>query len=624
MTSRWIVFGRTWAFIVGACGAALSCAPTPAPVDASFAVYARGLSRLDSALADLDAAIGAQRGTDAQRAFRLTRTAYKHVELFVEYHGVFTAREVNSPPLPRAESEDPETPLAPAGLQVIEAALFPSPTLADGASLRREIGFIRTAVARLRHAGADSMPGDAFLFDAMRHEIARVGTLGIAGFDATVSGDAIVESADALDGLAAALAPYRSAIARRDADALRSLDERLAAATEFLRRDPEFEAFDRLTFLATRLQPLAHAFARVQAALGIGAPPRPRAWSARAASMYDRDAFDAMFFAATDAPPVTPVLASLGRDLFFDVRLSPSGTRSCATCHLPERAFADGQARAQLLPGHSARSRGRNTPTLINAGLQPSLFADARVRTLEDQATDVLGSPSEMGGSLPHAAEAMRRDTAYVNRFAAAFSVARDTALTARSLRLALAGYVRSLVALDSRFDRAVRGDTAALDARERLGFNVFMGKAACGTCHFAPLFNGATPPMLLEAEPELIGVPAQAMSREPAVDPDSGRFNVRRIDQHLHAFKTPTLRNVELTAPYMHNGVFETLEQVVDFYDAGGGHGLGIDLPHQTLPADSLHLSRPEKAALVAFMKALTDTARMTARPSRTAPPSR
>jgi cytochrome c peroxidase len=624
MSLRLMAFARTCAGLACVCGAALSCAPKPAPVDAAFAVYAAGLSHLDSALIDLDAAISARRGPDAQRAFRAARTAYKRIELFVEYHGAFTSREVNSPPIPRAESEDPETPLAPAGLQVIEAELFPEPALGDDARLRHEIGVIRTAVTRLRDAGADSMPGDAFLFDAMRHEIARVGTLGIAGFDATVSGDAIRESADALDGLGAALAPYRSDIAHRDAGALRALDERLAAAAEYLRQNPDFERFDRLTFLATRLQPLAHAFAGVQAALGIGAPPRPRAWSAHAASIYDRDAFDPMFFAATDATPVTPLLAALGRDLFFDNRLSPDGTRSCATCHVPERAFTDGQPRAQLLPGHSARDGGRNTPTLINAALEPSLFADARVRTLEDQATDVLGSPSEMGGSLQRAADAFRADRSYVSRFAVAFKVARDTALTPRSLRLALAAYVRSLVALDSRFDRAIRGDTAALDARERLGFNVFMGKAACGTCHFAPLFTGAMPPMMLENEPEVIGVPSRATSPKATIDPDSGRFNVRRIDQHLHAFKTPTLRNVELTAPYMHNGVFETLEQVVDFYDGGGGHGLGIDLPHQTLPTDSLHLSNEEKRALVAFMKALTDTAGMTARPSHGGPSRR
>jgi cytochrome c peroxidase len=172
---------------------------------------------------------------------------------------------------------------------------------------------------------------------------------------------------------------------------------------------------------------------------------------------------------------------------------------------------------------------------------------------------------------------------------------------------------VRSLAALDSRFDRAMRGETSAMTEQERTGFNLFMGKARCGTCHFAPLFNGAMPPSYTESEPEVIGVPATT-ARPATVDPDSGRFNVRRIDLHLFAFKTPTLRNIELTAPYMHNGVFRTLDEVVDFYDGGGGHGRGIRV-RQTLPTDSLHLSVAEKRALVAFMRALTDTSGTTAR---------
>jgi cytochrome c peroxidase len=214
-----------------------------------------------------------------------------------------------------------------------------------------------------------------------------------------------------------------------------------------------------------------------------------------------------------------------------------------------------------------------------------------------------------MGGSLGAAAATLGRDPALVKRFAAAFGIPLDRALGPRTLRLALAAYVRSLVALDSRFDRAVRGDVSAMTKQERAGFDLFMGKGRCGTCHFAPLFNGAMPPSFTESEPEVIGVPATTAGA-PAVDPDSGRFNVRRIDLHLFAFKTPTLRNIELTAPYMHNGVFRTLDEVVDFYDGGGGHGLGIRV-RQTLPTDSLHLTAGEKRALVAFMRTLTDTAR-------------
>ena len=106
-------------------------------------------------------------------------------------------------------------------------------------------------------------------------------------------------------------------------------------------------------------------------------------------------------------------------------------------------------------------------------------------------------------------------------------------------------------------------------------------------------------------------------MTRGAAVDPDPGRFRTHGIHLHRHAFKTPTVRNAEFTAPYMHNGVFRTLEEVVDFYDRGGGAGIGIDLPNQTLPPDPLDLAEGEKADLVAFMRALTDTAGTTARPA-------
>jgi cytochrome c peroxidase len=183
---------------------------------------------------------------------------------------------------------------------------------------------------------------------------------------------------------------------------------------------------------------------------------------------------------------------------------------------------------------------------------------------------------------------------------------------------VAVAAYVRSLARMNAPFDRAVRGDRTALGADERDGFNLFMGRAKCGTCHFAPLFGGAMPPMLTENEPEVLGVPERLRARRPVVDPDSGRFNVRRIDQHLFAFKTPSLRNVALTAPYMHNGAFPTLESVVDFYDTGGGAGIGVRVSHQTLPSDSLHLSAREKRAIVAFLRALTDTTGTTARPGR------
>lgn len=183
------------------------------------------------------------------------------------------------------------------------------------------------------------------------------------------------------------------------------------------------------------------------------------------------------------------------------------------------------------------------------------------------------------------AARKLDADSALVARFAAAFGKPRDQSLTGQAMSIAVAAYVRSLQALNSRFDRAVRGDTAALTAAERRGFNLFMGRAACATCHFPPLFGGTLPPTYLESEPEVIGVPATRGTRGARVDDDPGVFAIDRAPLHRHAFKTPTVRNVALTAPYMHNGVFRTLEEVVDFYDRGGGNGLGCACPTRRSP---------------------------------------
>lgn len=251
---------------------------------------------------------------------------------------------------------------------------------------------------------------------------------------------------------------------------------------------------------------------------------------------------------------------------------------------------------------------------MLNVGLQPASFYDQRATYLEDQISDVMSNPDEMHLSVDAAAARLSADAEARMRFAQAMGGRPDTAVTALRVRIALAAYLRSLGSLDSRFDRAARGDTNALSAAERRGFDVFMGKGTCGTCHFAPLFSGVTPPMYIEAESEVIGVPSRAVTAGATLDGDVGRLAVTRMPTHRGAFKTPTLRNVALTAPYMHNGVFRTLDEVVDFYDRGGGVGIGARVPHQTLPADALHLTKREKRDLVAFMRALTDISGVTA----------
>jgi cytochrome c peroxidase len=197
-------------------------------------------------------------------------------------------------------------------------------------------------------------------------------------------------------------------------------------------------------------------------------------------------------------------------------------------------------------------------------------------------------------------------DRDYRARFAHAFGDRGDDSASVTPLRVrqALAAYERSLIGMSSRFDRAVRGDTSAITADERRGFNLFVGKAGCGSCHFAPLFGGVAPPLYVASDVEVIGTPAAPNSVR--FDADSGRGAIDHRADHIRAFKVPSLRNVAVTAPYMHNGTFLTLRQVMDFYEGGGAHGR---LPNQTLATESLHLTPSERDAVIAFLQTLTDS---------------
>jgi cytochrome c peroxidase len=306
-------------------------------------------------------------------------------------------------------------------------------------------------------------------------------------------------------------------------------------------------------------------------------------------------------------PEASAAAVPLGEKLFSEVAMSGGGTRSCASCHDPKRAFIDGlPSSPSLIHGR----RLRNSPTLFNASLQRMQFADMRTAYLEDQVEAVVENDAEMRGALETTAMKLGVNAEYRRLFAAAFPQLRDSIVSPATIRVALAEYVRSLNRLNSRVDRAMRGDTAALDPEERRGFNLFAGKALCATCHFLPLTNSLVPPAFERSEQEVLGVPATLVWQGAKVDPDSGRIVVTRAAMHRFAFKTPTVRNVGVTAPYMHNGVYRTLDDVVRFYDAGGGAGIGISLPNQTLPPDSLRLTAQEKRALVRFMQAFTDTA--------------
>jgi len=186
-----------------------------------------------------------------------------------------------------------------------------------------------------------------------------------------------------------------------------------------------------------------------------------------------------------------------------------------------------------------------------------------------------------------------------------------STAITASSIGIALGAYVNSLRGYNSVFDSFIRNEKSTLNANIISGFNLFMGKASCATCHFVPTFAGLVPPLFIESEAEVLGV--TITSKNKILDKDLGRWNNNvpqdYTEYYKNMFKTVTVRNSGLTAPYMHNGGYKTLQEVLIFYNNGGGAGMGLNLPHQTLSSDSLHLSKKELKELELFIISLNHT---------------
>ena len=284
--------------------------------------------------------------------------------------------------------------------------------------------------------------------------------------------------------------------------------------------------------------------------------------------------------------PLTPERVALGRRLFLDPILSADRSISCASCHVPERSFTDDRPRSV---GVSGRVGPRRVPKLLNRGYGRSFFWDGRIRTLEEQVLQPVTNTLEMDLELVDAVERLRADAAYASGFHEAFGRQPNEDDLAR----ALASYVRTILSGDSRYDRYVAGDSNALDPTERVGLEVFRTKGNCVTCHLGP--------NLTDERFHNTGV-----GYKDGRFGDDGRFTVTGREQDRGAFKTPTLRNVAQTAPYMHNGSIETLEDVIDDYDEGGTAN-----PYLDREVTKLGLTESEKAALTAFLKALSGTVR-------------
>jgi cytochrome c peroxidase len=540
-----------------------------------------------------------------QRHFYKSRLAFKKIAVFTDYFNVYESRLMNGPALPRMEEDKPEIIFEPHGFQVIEEKVFDDVKKLNYPEIIQEVDGIMNIISSLqREKDLDYKFRPELLFEALQTSLIRLITLGITGFDSPVAGYSIPEAMATLQSIkdiVLNLDENTYKLTKRDKE---KMVMQLTGAIRFTQLTTNFNYFDRLTFIVSHINPLYKAIATHRfnnKFFDTGRKPlNPAAYS-----LFDSTALNIDFFSPNDRFRVTSERVHLGKKLFYDPILSATRKRNCATCHKPELAFTDTLATALAVDEKTYLLR--KTPPLWFSALQTRQFFDSRTTKLENQLSDVVHNQEEMKGSLAQSVKDLSNDSIYKKYFQLAYPDEKEK-ITPYNISNAISSYMRTLVSYQSRFDKYMHGDKKILTATEKNGFNLFMGKGKCGTCHFMPLFNGLVPPDFSETESEVLGVPKTTAKHPAILDDDPGKINYSKSIIHRFAFKTPTLRNIELTPPYMHNGVYKSLEEVLEFYNNGGGAGLGIAPENQTLPPDKLNLTKKEIADIIAFLKTLTD----------------
>jgi cytochrome c peroxidase len=571
------------------CAAAVGPTPHRKPVEQALTYIKCQTDSFSFCLHRLRSDINAINSSDPRSiraviaALKSCRVQYKRISFFLDYFYPQQGKLFNAPA--KKEIEEPELEFEePQSFQQMEAILYGSNPEQKKQELENLALVLDESAAGLNTVYAGFSATDAQLMESIHLELIRIMTLYITGYDAPYLKTGIMESGRALASMR-----YMTSLFFQPANAESvRFDSILEQAIRFT-RSADFDHFDRLIFLTQYALPLEEQLLSCLKIYG---------WQMSSVRPLNSNAKN-LFQGELDNQNLKPSseMIGLGRKLFFEKSLSGNQGRSCATCHQPDKYFTD-----QLVANRKINNDSplrRNTPTLLYAACQSAQFWDGRAVTVQEQIADVLSSPDEMNVSIPELRTRLFKNNKY-----RPFS--RDSLLL--QIETALAAYLSTLQPLNSPFDRFIAGDEHTLSPEQKKGFNVFMGKAQCGTCHFAPIFNGSTPPFFNRSEYEVLGVPGLTASVTKTADKDLGRYELYPVSLYRRAFKTPTVRNTTKTGPYMHNGCFKTLRDVIDFYNQGGGAGIGLASPEQTLSEKKLHLSQEEISDIIAFLGSLTD----------------
>ena len=400
-----------------------------------------------------------------------------------------------------------------------------------------------------------------------------------------------------LDGIVgvAEVAADKHAGAASSLEALRGLADRLRKPLAAAR---DAHALARRAELIALTGELGVAARRLAQALGV-TPKLP--YLARR-PVKDNTIDEPIHALVIPAPRIDPragdraAMVALGKRLFSDPRLSKQNKRACSDCHLADHAFGGDTPVPTSL---DRQPIARNTPPLAYTSLHAAQLWDGRFASAERQAIRVIHASGEMGLEPGELGKIVASDEALAAAFRQAFGRDAGDDDVARAL---VAYEIDAFVPAQSPVDRFARGEGEALSAGMHEGFDLFVGKGRCARCHIPPLFGGSRPPDFSIAVYAVLGVPTAPGSETLDDDPGRGAVTKNALDQH--AFKTPTVRNAAVTAPFFHHGAFPSLEAVVDFYADGGGRGLGLSVENQDPDVRKLDLDEGEKKSLLHFMR--------------------
>lgn len=544
---------------------------------------------------------------ELQQSLKNTRNSFKEIEFYVAYHyPEFTKTHLNAAPLFHIEAAGTSAyTLPPEGLQVLDEMIFSDEALEKKNDIKTIADFLYNSYASfylstvkngLSKGNNKTLP--------LRIELIRIYSLGVTGFDTPGSLNVSDETVHAFSGMQKYLHDdlYFKNYNIQKADAI------LTNGINYLTKNTDFETFDRIEFYKKYIQPLYEEFGSWDGRTDD--LKEFSGWNVGNKNFFSSDFLDPYFYTLLKKDEDNGDLRKLGKEIFYDQNVSNNGKMSCATCHLPENAFTDLKAKSQS--NVEGKTVLRNSPSLYNAVFAKRFFYDLRAFYLEQQAEHVIYNKDEFNTSYESIIKKLKTKPEYRKAFKAAF---KNGEINKENFSKALSSYVASLYSYESDFDRFMRNEKE-ISSDAKKGFNLFMGKANCATCHFAPNFSGLVPPFFNENESEVLGITAKPISQKPLeLDADQGRINspVKKENSWIYenSFKTVTVRNAALTKPYFHNGAFNTLEEVMDFYNEGGGEGLGLKVKNQTLASDKLNLTQTEIKQIIAFLNALTDVSR-------------